>query len=65
MKLYCIDDEMKNLLVSKGMQLITTNKNSNKNVYVFDYNPKQYSLNFSDSEVRKKCILSDKLLMTF
>lgn len=65
MNLYCIDEKMKDTLVSQGLKLITTNKNSNKAVYVFEYNPKEFKLNFSDSKVRKTCVLSDKLLMTF
>lgn len=65
MKLYCIDEDMKNTLVSKGLRLITVNKNPQNNIYIFEYNPKIFSLNFSDDKVRKTCILSDKLLMTF
>ena len=33
---------MKDVLVSQGLKLITTNKNSNKDVYVFEYNPKEF-----------------------
>lgn len=65
MKLYCIDEDMKDTLVSKGLSLITVNKHPQRNVYIFEYNPKTFSLNFSDDHVRKTCLLSDKLLMTF
>ena len=65
MKIYCIDENVKDTLLSKGIKLITVNKNSNKDVYIFEYNPKTFSLNFSDPMIRKTCYLSDKLLMTF
>lgn len=63
MYLYCNDKKIKDDLLQKGLKLITLNRNPD--IYVFEYKPEQYSLDFSNSEISKACTLSNKLTMTF
>lgn len=65
MYIYCIDEYIKNQLMSKNLKLINVNKNSSNNVYVFEYRPEQYSDDFFDLEIKNKCKFSNRLIMTF
>lgn len=63
--IYCVDEDMKATLLSKGFKLINTIKNPNKNVYVFKFVHELFSSDFSIDTIRQTCVLSDKLKMTF
>lgn len=62
--IYCVDEDMKATLLSKGFKLINTIKNPNKNVYVFKFVHELFSSDFSIDTIRQTCVLSDKLKMT-
>lgn len=63
--IYCVDNDMKNTLISKGFKLINTINSPNRNVYVFKFVRELFSADFSIDSIRRTCVLSDKLHMTF
>lgn len=63
--IYCVDNDMRDTLLSKGFKMINTINNPNKKVYVFKLIPELFSSDFSVDDIRRTCVLSDKLKMTF
>lgn len=63
--IYCVDEDMRATLLSKGFKLINTIKNPNKNVYVFKFVRELFSSDFSIDNIRRTCVISDELHMTF
>ena len=63
--IYCTDENMKTTLLSKGFKLINTVNSPNNKVHVFKCTPELFSLDFSIDDIKRTCVLSDKLLMTF
>lgn len=63
--IYCVDEDMKTTLLSKGFNLINTINSPNRNVYVFKYTSELFSLDFNINDIKKTCVLFDKLHMTF
>lgn len=62
--LYCKDEALSSTL-SKQAKLLNTISTSNGKVSVFEYEPTLFSLDFNDIEIKKKCVISDKLNMYF
>lgn len=65
MFLYCLNEKNKEILLSKGFKLVNTAKGSEQNVYVFEFDRKLISSDFSFNEIIKGCTLSDRLYMSF
>lgn len=63
--LYCRDENLYNTLLSKNMKLLNTMSSSNGKTWIFEYDPSLFCLNFENKEIKQKCHLSDKLIMSF
>lgn len=63
--IYCIDENTKSILLSKGFKLLNTINDPNKKVYVFKFVHELFSSDFSIDDIKRTCVLSDKLKMTF
>lgn len=63
--IYCVDEDTKATLLSKGFKLINTITSPNRDVYVFKFVRELFSSDFSIDSIRRTCVLSDKLHMTF
>ena len=61
--LYCRDEQICNILLSKNMKLLNTIPSSNEETWVFEYNPGLFSLDFNNIEIKKSCHLSEKLIV--
>lgn len=64
--LYCCDAELSKKLLSHDYKLLNVIQTSNGEISVFEYNNSNtFSLDFSNTDIRKKCIVKNKLTMAF
>lgn len=61
------DETFKDILIEKGFRLLNIRRSLRQgDVYTFEYDEKSsHCFNINDTSVKQKCIVTDKLSMTF